>query len=81
MMLLSKAAKALKAKLTPGSADVHFSSVCTDTRKIQPGDLYIALRGEHFDGADFVAQAIEKGAVAALINKDSVEKLTTPLSP
>jgi UDP-N-acetylmuramoyl-tripeptide--D-alanyl-D-alanine ligase len=83
MMLLSKAAKVLNARLVqPDSAkDVRFYAVCTDTRKIAAGDLYIALRGEHFDGADFVAQAQQSGAVAALINKDSFEKLTSTLDP
>ena len=81
MMLLSKAAKALKAKLTPGTADVRFSGVSTDTRKIQPGDLYIALRGEHFDGADFIAQAMGAGAAAVLMNADSYAAQSSILNP
>lgn len=40
--------------------------VHTDTRSLQAGDLYVALRGERFDGHDFLAQAREAGAVAAL---------------
>lgn len=44
-------------------------SVCTDTRKIAPGDLFIALTGPNFDGHNFVAQAVEKGAVAAVVDK------------
>ncbi len=78
MMLLSKAAKVLNAKLPSNASDVRFLAVSTDTRKIQPGDLYIALRGEYFDGADFVAQAMQSGAVAAVVNQDGFEKLTTP---
>jgi UDP-N-acetylmuramoyl-tripeptide--D-alanyl-D-alanine ligase len=38
----------------------------TDTRTISPGDLYIALRGQNFDGNAFVAEALNKGAVAAI---------------
>lgn len=38
-----------------------------DSRTIRPGDLFIALKGENFDGHDYVAAALEKGAVAALV--------------
>ena len=70
MMLLSQAAQALNA--TMSGVDVHFSAVSTDTRSIQQGDLFIALKGENFDGAKFVAQAAQAGAVAAVVNADSV---------
>ena len=79
MMMLSQAARVLNARLIADGQDVQFSAVSTDTRALKPGDLYIALRGEKFDGADFVAQAASSGAVAALINKDSFEKLTAIL--
>ena len=45
------------------------SSVSTDTRKITKGCVFIALRGDKFDGHDFVKQAIEFGAVAAITEK------------
>ena len=69
MMLLSQAANALRARME--GADVRFAAVSTDTRTIQHGDLFIALKGENFDGAKFVAQAARAGAVAAVVNKDS----------
>ncbi|MFA6970939.1 MAG: UDP-N-acetylmuramoyl-tripeptide--D-alanyl-D-alanine ligase [Gallionella sp.] len=71
MMLLAQAAKVLNGRVIDGVGAVRFTAVSTDTRRLQPGDLYVALRGEHFDGADFIAQAVESGAVAALINADS----------
>ncbi len=43
-------------------------SVQTDTRKLQPGDIYFALSGENFDGNTFAAQALEKGASYAVID-------------
>jgi UDP-N-acetylmuramoyl-tripeptide--D-alanyl-D-alanine ligase len=46
---------------------VDFSGVCTDSRVIAPGDLFVALRGENFDGHDYVPQAIGRGAAAALV--------------
>lgn len=79
MMMLSEAAKALHGRLA--GEDVRIAGITTDTRKIQPGDLFVALRGERFDGADFVEQALAGVAVAALINKDSFEKLTAILNP
>jgi len=74
MMPLAKAAQVLGARLTDSQTkELRFTSVSTDTRKVVQGDLYIALSGEHFDGADFIAQAAASGAVAAVVNKDSFE--------
>ncbi len=70
MMLLSQAAAALHASMDGN--DVRFTAVSTDTRSIAQGDLFIALRGEHFDGAQFVAQAAQAGAVAAIVKEGSV---------
>ncbi len=47
-----------------------FDSVCTDTRKITRGSLFIAIEGENFDGHDFAKKAIESGAEAVLCEKD-----------
>ncbi|MDX1978517.1 MAG: UDP-N-acetylmuramoyl-tripeptide--D-alanyl-D-alanine ligase [Pseudanabaenaceae cyanobacterium bins.68] len=43
-----------------------WTTACTDTRKLQKGDLFFALSGEHFDGHDFAEAAIAKGAVAVV---------------
>jgi len=45
------------------------SGVCTDSRKVTVGDLFIALKGEHFDGNVFVGDAFGRGAVAAVVDK------------
>ena len=47
---------------------IKFQSVCTDTRKLQRGDLFVALRGDNFDGNQFAAAAIAAGAVAAVVD-------------
>ena len=49
--------------------DVSFESVSTDTRTIGPGQLFFALRGERFDASDFVADAADRGAVGAVVEK------------
>lgn len=40
-----------------------------DSRKVKPGDLFVAIRGDQFDGHDFVKAALEKGAVAAVVSR------------
>src|SRR2546422_5315195 len=49
-----------------------------DSRTIQPGDLFFAVKGERMDGHDFVEQALEKGAIAAVIRKDQLERYADP---
>lgn len=50
-----------------GDADLMVAGISTDSRTVQPGDLYVALRGERFDGHNFIAAAGKAGAVAALV--------------
>ncbi|RKW41624.1 MAG: UDP-N-acetylmuramoyl-tripeptide--D-alanyl-D-alanine ligase [Lautropia sp.] len=45
-----------------GGDEGRFTGVTTDSRQVRPGDLYIALRGERFDGHDFIDAAIAAGA-------------------
>ena len=52
-----------------GNGDVPVTGVSTDTRTIEKGDLYVAIKGERFDGNDFIAQAVEKGAAAVLTDR------------
>ena len=47
-----------------------FDAVCTDTRKITNGCLFIAIKGDNFDGHDFAAKAVENGAQAVIVEKD-----------
>ena len=70
MMRLSEAARALNARQT--GADVEFTAVNTDSRAIRPGDLFVALKGERFDGHRFVTDAAAAGAAAALVEETGV---------
>lgn len=54
------------AQLISDNPDILISSFSKDTRTLQAGDLYLALKGENFDGNNFITQAAEKGAVGAL---------------
>jgi UDP-N-acetylmuramoyl-tripeptide--D-alanyl-D-alanine ligase len=51
-------------------APTIFARIERNSRQIQPGDLFIAVRGERFDGHDFVADAAAAGATAALVRRD-----------
>jgi UDP-N-acetylmuramoyl-tripeptide--D-alanyl-D-alanine ligase len=69
-LTLSEIALMTGALLASGDPATRVSRVSKDTREIEPGDLYVALRGERFDGNDFLAEAAAKGAVAALCDSD-----------
>ena len=55
-------------------SDVEVTGVAIDTRKLKPGDLFVAIKGERADGHDYLAEAAARGAVAALVTRkvDSV---------
>lgn len=55
-----------------GTLPVKVTGLSTDTRKLTPGALFVALKGESFDGHDFVAEALKSGAVAALVSREIV---------
>jgi len=60
---------------TPVNLSVPMSSnevfgITTDTRSLEPGQIFLALRGESFDGHDYAEVAIEKGAIAVIANRD-----------
>ena len=68
MMRISEAARTLPARMV--GADAQFSGVTTDSRRVSAGDLFVALTGENFDGHDFVAEALRRGACAALVSRE-----------
>jgi len=47
-------------------AEVEITGVCYDSRKVQPGDLFVAVRGYESDGHRFIPMAVEKGCAAVL---------------
>lgn len=66
MMRLSEAASMLDASF--GGVDAEVLRVSTDSRSIQPGDLFIALRGDKFDGGAFATQALQQGAAGVVLD-------------
>jgi UDP-N-acetylmuramoyl-tripeptide--D-alanyl-D-alanine ligase len=68
MMDTATAARAVNGRMLGGN--VRFARVATDTRTLAAGDLFVAIKGERFDGHDFVGAAFERGAAAALVGED-----------
>ena len=73
MMDSATAAGAVGGSLIGASAPIE--RVTTDTRVLAPGDLFVALRGERFDGHDFVERALASGAAAALVERARASSL------
>jgi len=76
-MSLAEAAAVLGSRAADGSAS--FTGVSTDTRSLQRGDLFVALRGERFDGHAFLDHAKSAGAAGALVDRGYTGKAPLPL--
>lgn len=74
MMRLAELATVLNGRLR--GADALFECVGTDSRAVEPGQLFVALRGEHFDAHGFVAAALEAGAVGAVVDREGAEHIS-----
>ncbi|HEY9145692.1 MAG TPA: UDP-N-acetylmuramoyl-tripeptide--D-alanyl-D-alanine ligase [Thiobacillus sp.] len=77
MMRLSEAAAMLGVSFSGTDADVV--RVSTDSRTIQPGDLFIALRGAKFDGGAFAAQASQQGAAGVVLDRTQAPDIAAAL--
>ena len=62
------------ATTNPPAAFVAFRRVWTDTRTIEPGDLFVALVGEKFDAHDFAREAVAKGATGVVVSRAAAAK-------
>lgn len=67
MEMLSAAARRINAQCI--GPDAAFMRVVSDTRQLRAGDLFVALKGENFDGHDFVSKAAAAGATGALVSR------------
>ena len=66
---LTEVIKATGGQLIKAGDTKLFRGISTDTRSIQAGNLFVALVGERFDGNQFAAQAVAKGATALIVSK------------
>lgn len=74
-MKIKEILKITNGKLICGDEDLDIQNFEKDTRIIQKGDMYVAIKGEKFDGNDFYKDAINKGEVACLMSKEPDEKI------
>jgi UDP-N-acetylmuramoyl-tripeptide--D-alanyl-D-alanine ligase len=72
MMSTREAAAAIAGRHI--GADLRFASVSTDTRSVPAGALFVALRGERYDGHEFLGAAKARGAVAAMVDEHAAAK-------
>ena len=65
-------AEACAAEIRRGAAETLVKNVCTDSRQAKPDDLFFAIRGEKFDGHDFLDEVAAKNAAAIVVEKSKV---------
>ncbi|AOJ08775.1 UDP-N-acetylmuramoyl-tripeptide--D-alanyl-D-alanine ligase [Burkholderia mayonis] len=73
MLTLREAAAMIPGATVLGDECVSFERVSTDSRTAGPGDLFVALKGEHFDAHDFVGDVAVRGASAAIVSRSPAE--------
>ena len=72
-MLLKKLIK----NLNPKTGSIQISGICYDSRKVKKGNLFVAIKGEKYDGNKYISQAISKGAKAVIYSgKIKINKKT-----
>lgn len=67
---LREIAAAIGAKCSTEIPDIEITNICTDSRDVKPGSIFVALCGENFDGHNFVRAAMEKGALFAVVQRE-----------
>ncbi|MEK7868053.1 MAG: UDP-N-acetylmuramoyl-tripeptide--D-alanyl-D-alanine ligase [Candidatus Omnitrophota bacterium] len=63
---------AVKGKLLSGNMEEILTGVSTDTRKIKKGELFLAIKGDRFDGHSFILDAVSKGAGGVLVQEGGI---------
>ena len=70
-LTLSDLARAVAGRVVRGVPDTAIEGVSIDSRTVRPGDLFVAIRGERFDGHLFVAAAFAAGAAGAVVSEEA----------
>ncbi|MDD2708988.1 MAG: UDP-N-acetylmuramoyl-tripeptide--D-alanyl-D-alanine ligase [Verrucomicrobiae bacterium] len=78
-LTLENIARLAGGRIKPEDGRIQASGVCTDSRTVKAGDLFVALKGDRFNGHDFLETAALGGAVAALVEQGEMKKRQSPL--
>ena len=78
-MKLGQLIDALAEREVSGPEDVEIHSIAYDSRKVIPGTLFVAVRGEHTDGHRYISSAMAKGAVAVVVDRGDSEQAQTTI--
>ena len=73
-MLLSQLIRGLGLGGITPPADPEITAICPDSRRIESGNLYVAVEGLHTDGHKYVGDAIKKGAAALVVSKNAIKE-------
>jgi UDP-N-acetylmuramoyl-tripeptide--D-alanyl-D-alanine ligase len=68
-MTLHEVAEATGGRIVAGSSELPFTAIGIDTRALPRGALFVAIRGAHFDGHDFVGDAVAAGAAGVVVRR------------
>lgn len=79
-LTLEEIIEATSAKILKADVGDEKFTISTDTRTIQKGDIYLPLKGENFDGEDFIDKAIDAGSNACFTTKNNLSSLGSRLS-
>jgi UDP-N-acetylmuramoyl-tripeptide--D-alanyl-D-alanine ligase len=80
-LIIESIAAAVSGRVLQGSPRTRVNGVSTDSRSIRPGELFIPLTGERFDGHDFISPAVQAGASGILTSREWKEKNLPPDMP
>src|SRR5690606_12655300 len=61
--------------LSSAEAEMDVMGITSDSRKVEPGFVFVAVRGAKADGARFIDDAVARGAIAVIAGRDSTENL------
>ena len=73
-MTLSELSKILNGTLIGN--DAEFRHITIDSRNVQNGDCFFAIKGDIFDGHDFISDVAKKGALAAIVDRDVIADIS-----
>lgn len=78
MFDLERVARITAGEFSGKKINCGLSGICTDSRNMTPGALFVPLRGENFDGHDYISLAVKNGA-AACLSEEIIEGLSVPV--